>query len=98
MNVTDRAGPMRDAAIWSRVTKVMDEAVRQQTIVGAVVCIALNGEKVLERAVGYCDRARAVAMTCDTIFRLSSLTKPIVATAAMALIERKTTCVPEVLQ
>ena len=97
MNVIDPGGRAHDATTWSRPANVMDEAVRRGTIVGAVVLVALNGAKVFDRAVGYSHREHNTAMTADAIFRLSSLTKPIVTTAAMALLERNVLALDDVV-
>jgi CubicO group peptidase (beta-lactamase class C family) len=47
-----------------------------------------HGESLVETGAGFADREAGRKMTADTIFRYSSLTKPIVATATMALVER----------
>jgi CubicO group peptidase (beta-lactamase class C family) len=49
--------------------------------------MAKNGAIVVETAAGLADREAGRMMTEDTMFRYSSLTKPIVAAAAMALVE-----------
>lgn len=46
-------------------------------------------ELVYQRAAGFADREAQIPMRENTVFRLSSLTKPIVSAAAMALVERK---------
>ena len=61
-------------------------------IPGAVVLVARDGEVALFEAIGYRDRAAAEAgadapMRKDTIFRIFSMTKPIVSVAAMMLVE-----------
>jgi CubicO group peptidase (beta-lactamase class C family) len=48
--------------------------------------IALGGDIVYRRAAGFADRERRLLMRDDTIFRLASLTKPIVSAAALAMI------------
>ena len=49
--------------------------------------VAHDGELVYERANGYRDRAAGAPMQLDTIFRGASMTKPIVAVAALTLVE-----------
>jgi len=51
------------------------------------VLVAHDGELVYERANGYRDRAAGAPMQLDTIFRGASMTKPIVAVAALTLVE-----------
>ncbi|AYG65746.1 MULTISPECIES: serine hydrolase domain-containing protein [unclassified Rhizobium] len=66
----------------------IDSALSDKRLVGAVVLIARHGELVYRRAAGLADRENSVAMREDAIFRLASITKPIVTIAAMRLIER----------
>jgi CubicO group peptidase (beta-lactamase class C family) len=71
-----------------RVKAVVNRAVAEQRLVGAVVLISGDGEPLLQLAAGDADREMRRLMSLDAIFRLSSLTKPIVTATAMALIER----------
>jgi CubicO group peptidase (beta-lactamase class C family) len=57
-------------------------------IPGAVMLIAREGEVVYEKALGVQDPATEAPMTTDTIFRIYSMTKPIVSVATMMLIEQ----------
>lgn len=68
--------------------EALDTALEEHRVVGAVVLVAQEGERVYERAVGLADRERSVPMALDAVFRWSSLTKPVVAATAMALVER----------
>lgn len=54
---------------------------------GAVLLVARNGKIAIHEAVGYLDRNAATPMKTDAIFRMASLTKPIVSVAAMMLVE-----------
>ncbi len=72
----------------TEVDRVIDQALSSGRIVGAVALIARDGEVVYQRAAGMADREAGRTMRLDTVFRLASLTKPIVTTAAMILIER----------
>ncbi|WP_369939497.1 serine hydrolase domain-containing protein [Xanthomonas medicagonis] len=72
-----QAAPL-DAAI--------DAALRQQRLVGVVVLVAHRGRCVYRRAAGWADREAQRPMREDTPFRLASVSKPIVATAALALV------------
>jgi len=55
---------------------------------GAVIAIARKGKLVYYEAFGFRDKADGVAMTTDTIFNIASMTKPMVALAALQLQER----------
>ncbi len=56
-------------------------------IVGCVVLVNHNGKEVYARTAGLADREADRAMQRDAIFRLASVTKPIVATAALKMME-----------
>ena len=71
-----------------RVDAAIDRAIAEKRIVGTVVQIAHDGKVVYRRAAGFANRETRTHMSAERIFRLSSLTKPIVSAAAMALIER----------
>ncbi|HDR9483942.1 TPA: beta-lactamase family protein [Burkholderia aenigmatica] len=78
--------PSADPALTQRVDAVLSRQLETQRLVGAVVLIARDGELVYRRAAGFADREARTPMQEDTLFRLASVTKPIVATAAMALV------------
>ncbi|WP_338758819.1 serine hydrolase domain-containing protein [Massilia sp. METH4] len=70
--------------------KVIDSAIARQRIVGTVVLAARDGEIVYRRAAGHADREHGVPMREDAVFRLASITKPLVATAALKLADEET--------
>jgi len=74
----------------SHLDKVIDSALARQRIVGAVVLAARDGEIVYRRAAGSADREHGVPMRDDTLFRLASFTKPLVASAALKLADEET--------
>jgi CubicO group peptidase (beta-lactamase class C family) len=76
-----------DAGLAARLDPVLDTALAENRIVGAVALVAKGGELAYGRAVGLADREAGRAMTVDTIFRASSLTKPIVTAAFLSLVE-----------
>ena len=82
--------PPPNADLGRRVETVLNAAVAEQRIVGAVAVIARRGEIVYRGAVGLADREASRPMTVATPFRLASLTKPFVAAAVLALVERGT--------
>src|ERR1043165_3542124 len=76
-----------DPALAARLDPVLETALREDCIVGAVALVAKRGELAYGRAVGLADREAGRAMTPDAIFRASSLTKPIVTAAFLSLVE-----------
>jgi CubicO group peptidase (beta-lactamase class C family) len=70
-----------------RITRAFQGYVDNGQLPGAVVLIARNDKLAYFESFGYRDRERKVAMTTDSIFRIASMTKPVVATAAMVLVE-----------
>ena len=76
-----------DRDFGQRIDRVVDAALKAQRIVGGVILVARHGETRYRRAFGLADREQGRPMAEDAIFRLSSVTKPIVAGAAMALVE-----------
>ncbi len=77
-----------DAALAARIDPVIEAALREQRLVGAVVLVARDGKLVYHRAAGLADREAKAPMREDTIFRLASISKPFTATAALALVDR----------
>lgn len=57
------------------------------TIPGAVTLVAHRGAIVYQRAFGWRDRERGLTMATDSIFRIASMTKPMVSLAIMMLAE-----------
>lgn len=71
---------------FSGIDRVVDRAMGR-TIVGANILIKLNGELIYGRQAGFLDREAQRPMAPRTIFRLASVTKPMVAVAALAMAE-----------
>ena len=65
----------------------INEGVKNNELPGAVVLIVRNGKIVMFDSFGFRDKDAKVPMTNDTIFRIASMTKPIVTVAAMILME-----------
>jgi CubicO group peptidase (beta-lactamase class C family) len=77
-----------DPLLAKRVDAVVDSAIADQRLVGTVVLVLRDGQLVYHRAAGLADREAGRPMTEDTIFRLASVTKPLVSAAAMHLVEQ----------
>ncbi|MBR8057811.1 serine hydrolase domain-containing protein [Burkholderia dolosa] len=75
-----------DDALRMRLDDVLDRALADERIVGAVVMVARDGELRYTCAAGLADREARTPMREDTLFRLASVTKPIVTAAAMRLV------------
>ena len=65
----------------------INDGVKNNELPGAVVLIVRNGKIVMFDSFGFRDKEAKVPMTNDTIFRIASMTKPIVTVAAMILME-----------
>lgn len=74
----------------ARIPPVMRAEIDKGTFPGAVTLVARNGRVVHHEAIGYLDAAKTRPMTKDAIFRLASMTKPLVSVAAMMLVEQGT--------
>lgn len=74
------------AALAARIDGILDAALTEQRIVGAVFLVAREGSLVCGRAVGRAERETQQPMRTDTLFRLSSITKPYVSAAALSLV------------
>ena len=72
MSIAERVDAAIDAALVSR-------------IVGCVILVRRNGREIYARAAGLADRETGRVMERDAIFRLASVTKPIVATAVLRM-------------
>ncbi len=72
----------------SRIVPVMQQQVAKDMFPGAVTLVARNGRVVHFEATGFLDAAKTKPMTKDALFRLASMTKPIVNVAAMMLVEQ----------
>jgi CubicO group peptidase (beta-lactamase class C family) len=70
-----------------RLSDRIEEGVKNNELPGAVVLIARNGKLVMFDSFGFRDKEAKVPMTNDTIFRIASMTKPIVSVAAIMLME-----------
>ncbi|ASR42043.1 serine hydrolase [Xanthomonas citri pv. mangiferaeindicae] len=75
-------------ALAARLDAVLDTAVQEQRIVGAVLQVERDGRTVYRRAVGQIDREAGRPMPDDAVFRLASVTKPIVTLAALRLVDQ----------
>ncbi|ASA21232.1 serine hydrolase domain-containing protein [Paenibacillus donghaensis] len=68
------------------IDQVIERTLSEKRIVGTVVQVSIDGELVYSRAAGYADREQQEIMQENALFRLASVSKPIVSTAALVLV------------
>ena len=76
-----------DAGKADKAAQAFAADVDKKRIPGAVMLIARDGRVVYEKALGLQDPASGAPMRVDSIFRIYSMTKPIVSVVAMQLVE-----------
>jgi len=72
----------------ARILTVLGREVAKQELPGAVVILARDGKIIFHEAIGNRNGAEPGELTKASVFRLYSMIKPIVTTAAMILVER----------
>jgi CubicO group peptidase (beta-lactamase class C family) len=76
-----------DAGTLAKAVDLYREAVKRDDIRGAVLYVARRGRVVLHEAVGFRHQAYRLPMEKDTLFRMASNTKPVIAAAVLLLAE-----------
>ncbi|MBK6293019.1 MAG: serine hydrolase [Rhodoferax sp.] len=71
-----------------RLSAVLQAEVDRQRLPGVVALIARRGQTVMFESLGLQDPAKGTPMQVGSIFRVYSMTKPIVSVAAMMLVEQ----------
>lgn len=71
-----------------RISKVMNEVTESDALSGISTMVARRGKIVHFEQFGYKDREAKEPMKQDTLFRIYSMTKPIICTALMTLYEQ----------
>lgn len=87
VTTADPAAAGMHAGRLSRIDQVLEPFVGSGAIAGYSTLVARRGSVVHRSTGGHRDREAGVEMTEDTIFRIYSMTKPIVSTALMLLLE-----------
>ena len=88
--VLSRARPAdagMSASVLAGAAGLYREAVDRGDLAGAVLLVAKDGKVVLHEAFGWRDKARDLPMERNTLFRMASNTKPVVAAAVATLVE-----------
>jgi CubicO group peptidase (beta-lactamase class C family) len=70
-----------------RIRDTLKQEVDQGKLAGTVVLVARKGKLVYADAVGFQDKEEGKPMALDSIFRIYSMTKPLVSIGAMMLVE-----------
>ncbi len=70
------------------IRKVIESEVARDQLPGGVLAIARRGKLVHFEAYGYLDKAAGTPMRTDAIFNIASMTKPMVAVAALQFYEQ----------
>ena len=72
----------------TRLVAVLQSEIDRHRLPGTVVVVARHGHIAIQQALGLQDPATAQPMAVDSIFRLYSMTKPIVSVAMLMLMEQ----------
>lgn len=83
----ERARGAFSASRLARVDSLLERAVRDERLTGAVALVLRDDQVVYERAVGWADKEAGRRMTPDALFRIASQTKAITSVAALMLVE-----------
>lgn len=78
---------MTQTAASQALDAALDRALEENRIVGAVLMMAENGQRIYTRAAGFSDREQAIPMQAGTWFRYASVTKSFTTVAALRLID-----------
>ncbi|MFC5468129.1 serine hydrolase domain-containing protein [Cohnella suwonensis] len=70
------------------IDKVIERTLADNRLAGAIVKVAVDGVLVYNRVAGFSDRERNKPMQENALFRLASVSKPIVSTAALVLVSQ----------
>ncbi len=86
-----RAGKPEEVGIASHLldtgVKLVRQSVDEGHIHGAVLLVARKGRIVLHEAIGWRNAEDRLPMKRDTLFKMASNTKPVIATAVLRLVE-----------
>jgi CubicO group peptidase (beta-lactamase class C family) len=70
-----------------RIHDALQESIADGKLAGTVVLVARKGKLIYADAAGFQDKDEGKPMALDSIFRIYSMTKPVVSVAAMMLVE-----------
>jgi CubicO group peptidase (beta-lactamase class C family) len=70
-----------------RLDATINQWIKEDQLNGATMIILRNGKIVYHKAFGFADKQKNAVMRTDHIFRIASMTKPVISVAAMMLYE-----------
>jgi CubicO group peptidase (beta-lactamase class C family) len=70
-----------------RISTALKQEIDEGKLPGVVVMVARKGKLVYSDAIGFQDKGSSKPMAFDSLFRIYSMTKPLVAVGAMMLVE-----------
>ena len=70
-----------------RISTALKQEIDEGKLPGVVVMVARKGKLVYSDAIGFQDKGSSKPMAFDSLFRIYSMTKPLVAVGAMVLVE-----------
>ena len=70
-----------------RLDANINQWIKEEQLNGATMIILRNGKIVYHKAFGFANKQQNIAMRTDHIFRIASMTKPVISVAAMMLYE-----------
>ena len=73
--------------VTQAIDGLLDRVLAERRLVGAAVLIHRDGRPFYSKAIGFADREAGQPMRPDTVFRLASMTKPIVSATTLACAE-----------
>lgn len=85
-------------AVLREAVRIYEVAVGNDSIRGAVLLVARGGIIVLHEAVGYRNKEEGLPMEKETMFRMASNTKPVVASAVAILAAEKKLSINDVVR
>ena len=68
---------------FTKVKDALEARIQKGIMPGAAVCVHIGGERVYEYCGGYSDVEKRTPLASDAIFRLCSMTKPVLAAAVL---------------
>jgi len=78
-----------DKDILNAGVKLYENAINADELKGVVLLVSRNGKVVLHEAIGWRNKEQKLPVKKDTMFRMASNTKPVIATAISMLVEEK---------
>jgi CubicO group peptidase (beta-lactamase class C family) len=84
------ANPETEGLSFERLKQIdanINQWIKEEQLNGATVIILRNGKIVYYKSFGFANKQQNIPMKKDNIFRIASMTKPIISVAAMMLFE-----------